>query len=63
MHLEDEDHTLIDDWLFINYHDRINVLVEDPSSLENNEPKFLIFRQSKYALEDRESLAIVGGEF
>lgn len=61
MHLEDEDHTLIDDWLFINYHDRINVLVEDPSSVGNNEPKFLIFRQTKYALEDRQSLAIIGG--
>ena len=53
--------TIIDDWLFIDYHDRINVLVEDPKSKESNEMKFLILRQTKYALEGKESLAIVGG--
>lgn len=52
---------MIDDWLFINYHDRINVLVEDPTSEKDGETKFLIFRQTKYALEGRLSLAIVGG--
>ena len=52
--------TLIDDWLFIDYHDRINVLVEDPENSEA-ETKFLVFRQTKYALEGRKSLAIVGG--
>ncbi len=50
---------MIDDWLFINYHDRINVIVEDPNS--NDGTKFLVFRQTKYALEGRVSLAIVGG--
>jgi ADP-ribose pyrophosphatase len=50
----------IDDWLFINYHDRINVLVEDPSP-NSNERHFLVFEQSKYALEGRTSLAIIGG--
>lgn len=55
-----DEKTLIDDWLFIDYHDRINVLVEDPKNSET-ETKFLIFRQTKYALEDRQSLAIVGG--
>lgn len=51
---------IVDDWLFIDYHDRINVLVEDPNS-SSSEPKFLVFKQTKYSLEDRESLAIVGG--
>jgi ADP-ribose pyrophosphatase len=55
-----DEKTLIDDWLFIDYHDRINVLVEDPKSLKGD-TKFLIFRQTKYALEGRQSLAIVGG--
>jgi ADP-ribose pyrophosphatase YjhB (NUDIX family) len=57
------DKTLIDDWLFIDYHDRINVLVEDPENNNTNEgpTQFLIFRQTKYALEGRQSLAIVGG--
>jgi ADP-ribose pyrophosphatase len=60
--------TIIDDWLWIDYHDRINVLVEAPRAkaalpTEDNteEPRFLIFEQTKYALEDRMSLAIVGG--
>lgn len=30
--LDGDDTSLIDDWLFIDYHDRINVLVEDPKS-------------------------------
>lgn len=47
----------IDDWLFIDYHDRINVLVNDPS--DSN--RFLVFKQSKYSLEGRESLAVIGG--
>jgi ADP-ribose pyrophosphatase YjhB (NUDIX family) len=49
--------------LFIDYHDRINVLVEDPKSSkkQGSEKQFLIFRQSKYALEGRQSMAIVGG--
>eukprot|EP01083_Nonionella_stella_P001912 5509_1 len=48
---------IIDDWLFIDYHDRINVLVNDPS--DSN--RFLAFKQSKYSLEGRESLAVIGG--
>ena len=51
---------VIDDWLFINYHDRINVLVEDPNPI-SNERHFLVFEQSKYALEGKNSLAIIGG--
>ena len=51
---------IVNDWLFIDYHDRINVLVEDPNST-SNEPNFLVFKQTKYSLENRESLAIVGG--
>ena len=50
---------VIDDWLFIDYHDRINVLVEAPSE-EDDEQKFIILEQTKYAL-DTPSYAIVGG--
>jgi ADP-ribose pyrophosphatase len=51
---------VINDWLWIDYHDRINVLVQDPnSSMEN--PSFLILKQTKYALSSQESLAVVGG--
>mmetsp|Transcript_10720 Transcript_10720/g.12431 ORF Transcript_10720/g.12431 Transcript_10720/m.12431 type:complete len:283 (+) Transcript_10720:101-949(+) len=61
-----DDNTIIDDWLFIDYHDRINVLVEDPSYPKQQqgtekEKRYLVIRQSKYALEGRQSLAIVGG--
>ena len=49
--------TIIDDWLFIDYHDRINVLVQDPLQPDN----FLIMNQTKYSLEAKYSLAIVGG--
>ena len=55
---------VIDDWLFIDYHDRINVLVEAPSDNDNSEndeeQKFVILEQIKYALETP-SYAIVGG--
>eukprot|EP00979_Chaetoceros_neogracilis_P010089 scaffold2368_cov289-Chaetoceros_neogracile.AAC.14 len=53
---------IINDWLFIDYHDRINVLVEDPkSNAKEGDIRYLVFKQSKYSLEGRESLAIVGG--
>mmetsp|Transcript_23788 Transcript_23788/g.33387 ORF Transcript_23788/g.33387 Transcript_23788/m.33387 type:complete len:261 (-) Transcript_23788:1035-1817(-) len=52
---------LIDDWLWIDYHDRINVLVQDEQKVGEKELKFLVIEQSKYALEGRMSLAIVGG--
>ena len=45
----------ITDWLWIDYHDRINVLVQDTAG------QFLVFRQTKYALESRQSKAVVGG--
>lgn len=51
---------VIDDWLWIDYHDRINVLVQDPNSTSDN-PSFLILKQTKYALSSQESLAVVGG--
>ena len=52
---------MIDDWLFIDYHDRINVLVEAPvDSEDKEEQKFIILEQTKYAL-DTPSYAIVGG--
>eukprot|EP00581_Thalassiosira_minuscula_P015516 CAMPEP_0183728422 /NCGR_PEP_ID=MMETSP0737-20130205/28022_1 /TAXON_ID=385413 /ORGANISM="Thalassiosira miniscula, Strain CCMP1093" /LENGTH=273 /DNA_ID=CAMNT_0025960359 /DNA_START=172 /DNA_END=993 /DNA_ORIENTATION=+ len=62
---------VIDDWLWIDYHDRINVLVEAPHSAGDDgdgdngdgEPSFLILSQTKYALpsDQSPSLAIVGG--
>lgn len=52
----------IHDWLFINYHDRVNVLVEDPThNLQKIEKHFIVLEQSKYALEGRLSLAAIGG--
>jgi ADP-ribose pyrophosphatase YjhB (NUDIX family) len=55
-----KDNKLIDDWLWIDYHDRINVLVEDPASTASDR-RFLVFEQTKYALEGKTSLAIIGG--
>jgi ADP-ribose pyrophosphatase len=46
---------VIPDWIWIDYHDRINVLVQ------SGEEEFLVFEQTKYALENRQSQAIVGG--
>lgn len=64
---EEEEGMVIDDWLFIDYHDRINVLVAAPYSQERNEkgevdsePQFIILEQTKYALYEP-SYAIVGG--
>lgn len=51
---------VMDDWLWIDYHDRINVLVEDETK-PGEERQFLVFEQSKYALEGKTSLAIIGG--
>lgn len=62
--LDPNSQDIIDDWLFIDYHDRINVLVEDPKSNSHQggaDIRYLVFKQSKYSLEGRESLAIVGG--
>lgn len=55
---------VIDDWLWIDYHDRVNVLVEAPPraahATAGDAPAFLILAQTKYALEGA-SLAVVGG--
>jgi hypothetical protein len=56
---------IVSDWLYIDYHDRINVLVEAPS-VESAQPgegqQFIILKQAKYALNDNvPSYAIVGG--
>jgi len=58
--------TIYDDWMWIDYHDRINVLVEDETKTgemgkKTEERRFLVFEQTKYALEGRKSLAIIGG--
>ena len=55
-----EEMKVIDDWLWIDYHDRINVLVQDPNSSLGS-PSFLVLKQTKYALSSQESLAVVGG--
>lgn len=52
---------VIDDWLWIDYHDRINVLVEAPKTNPNEDASFLIIEQTKYALDSVTSLAVVGG--
>lgn len=52
--------TTFDDWMWIDYHDRMNVLVEDKKH-PDGERRFLVFQQSKYALEGRSSKAIIGG--
>ena len=52
--------TTFDDWMWIDYHDRINVLVEAKKHTDG-ERRFLVFEQSKYALEGRSSKAIIGG--
>jgi len=59
--------TTFDDWMWIDYHDRINVLVEAnqqetaADGTDKNERRFLVFEQTKYALEGRASIAIIGG--
>jgi ADP-ribose pyrophosphatase YjhB (NUDIX family) len=56
-----DEQSLIHDWLWIDYHDRINVLVEDEAQQPGQERRFLVFQQTKYALEGRISMAVVGG--
>ena len=46
-------------WLWIDYHDRINVIVESPDS-SGEDPVFMVLSQTKYALPSS-SLAVVGG--
>jgi 8-oxo-dGTP pyrophosphatase MutT (NUDIX family) len=52
---------ILNDWLWVDYHDRINVLVQHNGNNDSKERRFLVFEQTKYALEGRQSLAIVGG--
>ena len=49
--------SIIPDWLWIDYHDTVNVLVEAPGQTGH----FQIFEQTKYGLEGRQSSAVVGG--
>jgi len=56
----DED-KVIEDWLWIDYHDRVNVLVHSDVKIDSDENQFYVLRQTKYALEGRTSLAVVGG--
>ena len=58
----------INDWLFIDYHDRVNVLVEawdgaagtGDDQIQSKERRFVVFKQTKYAYSG-ESLAVIGG--
>lgn len=49
----------IDDWLWIEYGDRVNVLVRE-RSVGGGQGKFVLLKQTKYALEGS-SLSVVGG--
>lgn len=48
---------IIPDWLFLDYHDTVNVLVQAPGRPGHVQ----IFQQTKYALDGQSSLAVVGG--
>ena len=55
--------SVITDWLFIDYHQRINVLVQssgDTRQSSKEEIRFTVLKQTKYAIEGQ-SLALVGG--
>lgn len=49
----------IDDWLWIDYGDRVNVLVRE-RAVDGEEGKFVVLEQTKYALVGS-SLSVVGG--
>ena len=49
-----DDGSVVPDWLWLDYGDRVNVLVQ------RRDGSFVVFEQSKYAL-DGSSLAVVGG--
>jgi len=66
-HAVRKDGRVIDDWLWLDYHDRVNVLAEAPRAATATAtadgagpPAFLVLAQTKYALEGP-SLAVVGG--
>eukprot|EP00977_Amphora_coffeiformis_P022403 scaffold10860_cov182-Amphora_coffeaeformis.AAC.20 len=54
---EGESSIVIPDWLWLDYHDTVNVLVEAPGQPGH----YSIFEQTKYGLEGRSSSAVVGG--
>lgn len=57
-----ESSSLIGDWLFVDYHDRVNVLVEDETVRgEGATKRYRVLKQTKYALDGKESYAVVGG--
>lgn len=64
--------TIIPDWIWIDYHNSINVLVEAPTDatkkgdnydeqLDHSKKEYLLFEQTKYGLDGKLSLAVVGG--
>ena len=52
--------TIVDDWMFCDEADHINVLVEQGPADGVSPPTYIVFRQTKYAIQG-ESLAILGG--
>lgn len=61
--IADSDAPIIPDWLWIDYHFRINVLVQlaADGNTTVTQQRFLVFHQTKYGLEGQYSLAVVGG--
>ena len=53
------DGNTIKDWLWIDYGDRVNVVVQEKST-DGSGYKYVVLEQTKYALEGT-SLAVVGG--
>lgn len=51
----------IPDWIWIDYHERVNVLVQTSEDGSNKDLRFRIMEQTKYALEGKTSAALVGG--
>lgn len=53
----------IGDWLFVDYHDRVNVLVEEEIDRGGDDAlkRYRVLKQTKYALDGQESYAVVGG--
>ena len=55
--------SVIPDWIWIDYHERINVLVQysgDNRNSNKEDIRFTVLKQTKYAIEGQ-SLALVGG--
>ena len=52
--------TIINDWMWVDESDHINVLVQEEESAGNTNAHFLVLKQTKYAI-DGPTYAVVGG--